>query len=46
MEQIRIGLENGLDVDQYADPKLNAEEMAEIQKGLKKEKQKEPEMKM
>ena len=35
MEQIRLGLEDGLDISMYADPKFNREQMKEIRLGLK-----------
>ena len=35
MEQIRYGLEDGLDISKYADPKFDWEQMKEIRLGLK-----------
>ena len=34
MTEIRYGLEDGLDITKYADPKYNRNQMAEIRVGL------------
>ena len=34
MDEIRLGLEAGVDVDKYADPKFNEYQMKQIQEGL------------
>ncbi|MDU1056611.1 MAG: hypothetical protein E7A37_06165 [Negativicoccus succinicivorans] len=36
-QQIQFGLEEGLDVKDYADPKFNADQMREIRYGLEKD---------
>ena len=46
MQEIRLGLQDGLDVDisKYADPKFDNFQMKKIREGLENKKQKEPEM--
>ena len=44
MQEIRFGLQDGLDVDKYADPKFDNFQMKKIREGLENKKQKEPEI--
>lgn len=46
MQEIRLGLQDGLDVSTYADPEFHWKQMKKIREGLENKKQKEPELEL